>query len=126
MRSLVDIEHFFSNHPLTRNAPLKAWARFVSWQVRSRLKEEVIVPWIAGQRLAVRRGMAGATGNIYVGLQEFEDMMLALHFLAKVTSFSILEQTSAVTPFSLPAFVERPHGRSSPILTRCVALSATS
>ena len=83
MRSLVDIEHFFSNHPLTRNAPLKAWARFVSWQVRSRLKEEVIVPWIAGQRLAVRRGMAGATGNIYVGLQEFEDMMLALHFLRK-------------------------------------------
>jgi hypothetical protein len=47
------------------------------------VKEEVIVPWIAGQRLAVRRGMAGATGNIYVGLQEFEDMMLVLHFLRK-------------------------------------------
>jgi FkbM family methyltransferase len=83
MKSLVDIEDFFSSHPLTRNAPLKAWARFVSWQIRSRLKEEVIVPWIAGQRLAVRRGMAGATGNIYVGLHEFEDMMLLLHFLRK-------------------------------------------
>jgi len=83
MGSLVDIEHLFSNHPLTRNAPIKAWARFVSWQIRSRLKEEVIVPWIAGQRLAVRRGMHGATGNIYVGLQEFEDMMLVLHFLRK-------------------------------------------
>jgi FkbM family methyltransferase len=83
MAALVNIAHFFSTHPLTRNAPLKAWARFVSWQIRSHMQEEVIMPWIAGQRFAVRRGMAGATGNIYVGLSEFEDMMLALHFLRK-------------------------------------------
>jgi FkbM family methyltransferase len=47
------------------------------------MQEEVIVPWIAGQRLAVRRGMKGATGNIYVGLHDFADMMLVLHFLRK-------------------------------------------
>ena len=47
------------------------------------MQEEVIVPWIAGQRFAARRGMAGATGNIYVGLSEFADMMLALHFLRR-------------------------------------------
>ena len=64
MASLANIAHFFATHPLTRKAPLKAWARFVSWQIRSRMQEEVIVPWIAGQRLAVRRGMKGATGNI--------------------------------------------------------------
>jgi FkbM family methyltransferase len=81
MASLANIAHFFATHPLTRKAPLKAWARFVSWQIRSRMQEEVIVPWIAGQRLAVRRGMAGATGNIYVGLHEFADMMFVLHFL---------------------------------------------
>jgi FkbM family methyltransferase len=81
MASLTSIAHFFATHPLTRKAPLKAWARFVSWQIRSRMQEEVIVPWIAGQRLAVRRGMAGATGNIYVGLHEFADMMFVLHFL---------------------------------------------
>jgi FkbM family methyltransferase len=79
--SLVKIAHFFSTHPLTREAPLKAWARFLSWQIRSRMQEEVIVPWIAGQRLAIRRGMKGATGNIYVGLHEFSDMMFVLHFL---------------------------------------------
>jgi FkbM family methyltransferase len=79
--SLINIAHLFSAHPLTRNAPLKAWVRFVSWQIKSRLKEEVIVPWIAGQYLAVRRGMTGATGNIYVGLHEFVDMMFVLHFL---------------------------------------------
>jgi FkbM family methyltransferase len=83
MPFLTNIAHFFSTHPLTRNAPHKAWVRFISWQVRSRTQEEVIVPWIAGQRLAVRRGMKGATGNIYVGLDEFADMMLALHFLRK-------------------------------------------
>ena len=83
MAVLTNIAQFFSTHPLTRNAPHKAWVRFVSWQIRSRTLKEITVPWIAGQRLAVRRGMKGATGNIYVGLEEFQDMMLALHFLRK-------------------------------------------
>jgi FkbM family methyltransferase len=72
---------FFSSHPLTRNAPIRAWARFAAWQLKSRMNEEVIVPWIAEQQLVVRRGMTGATGNIYVGLHEFVDMMFLLHFL---------------------------------------------
>jgi FkbM family methyltransferase len=81
MNSLKNIGRTFSNHPLTRNAPLKAWARFVAWQMHSRMQGEVIFPWIEGQRLAIRRGMTGATGNIYLGLHEFPDMMLPLHFL---------------------------------------------
>jgi FkbM family methyltransferase len=81
MSALINLARFFSSHPLSCNAPLKAWARFVSWQIRSRMQEEAIISWIAGQRLAVRRGMTGATGNIYVGLHEFTDMMLPLHFL---------------------------------------------
>lgn len=32
-------------------------------------------------RLAARRGMTGATGNIYAGLHEFADMAFTLHFL---------------------------------------------
>jgi FkbM family methyltransferase len=83
MTSLGNTAHFFSTHPLTRKAPLKAWARFVSWQIRSRLQDEVVLPWLAGQRLAARRGMTGATGNIYAGLHEFADMMFVLHFLRK-------------------------------------------
>jgi FkbM family methyltransferase len=81
MKAILDLGRFFTNHPLTRIAPLKPWGRFVAWQIKSRLQGEVIVPWIAGQRLAVRRGMTGATGNIYVGLHEFVDMMLPIHFL---------------------------------------------
>jgi FkbM family methyltransferase len=81
MSALINLNRFFRTHPLTRGAPLKAWARFASWQIRSRLQKELIVPWIEGQRLVVQRGMTGATGNIYVGLHEFADMMLPLHFL---------------------------------------------
>jgi FkbM family methyltransferase len=81
MNSLANLGRTFSTHPLTRNSPLKAWVRFVTWQMRSRVQGEVIFPWIEGQRLAVRRGMTGATGNIYLGIHEFPDMMLLLHFL---------------------------------------------
>ena len=60
---------------------MRAWSRFVWWQINSRIRGEVVVPWIFGLRLAVRRGMTGATGNLYCGLHEFYDMMLVLHFL---------------------------------------------
>jgi FkbM family methyltransferase len=81
MRALLRTARFFADHPLTRDDQLQAWRRFITWQIRSRLKGEAIVPWIGGQRLAVRSGMWGATANIYVGLQEFAGMMLPLHFL---------------------------------------------
>jgi FkbM family methyltransferase len=87
MKSILNLGRFFSNHPLTRDAPLYAWGRFVSWQIRSRLQDEVIIQWIGEQRLAVRNGMAGATGNLYTGLHEFADMMLLLHFLRKEDFF---------------------------------------
>jgi FkbM family methyltransferase len=79
--SALNLARFFAAHPLTRGNQLGAWARFASWQLRSRIQGEVIIPWIGGQRLAVVRGMTGSTGNIYVGLHEFSEMMFVLHFL---------------------------------------------
>jgi len=129
MASLANIAHFFAAHPLTRKARVKAWARFVSWQIRSRMQEEVIVPWIAGQRLAVRRGMSGATGNIYAGLHEFADMMFVLHFLrggdlfldigANVGSYAIL--ASGVCRATTWAFEPDPNTMRS--LRRNVAIN---
>ena len=87
MSSIIKLGRFFSTHPLSRDAPFKAWARFLAWQLRSRLRDEVLVPWIGGQFLLVRRGMSGATGNIYVGLHEFTDMMFPLHFLRECDLF---------------------------------------
>lgn len=81
MSSLASIVKFMVKHPLTHDDKGRAFARFIHWQLASRLRPEVIVPWIDGTRLAVRRGMTGATGNIYCGLHEFEDMAFLLHFL---------------------------------------------
>jgi FkbM family methyltransferase len=81
MSELANLRSFFGSHPLTSNAPLRAWVRFISWQVRSRFQGEIVFDWVGGQRLAIRHGMTGATQNIYVGLYEFADMMLPLHFL---------------------------------------------
>jgi FkbM family methyltransferase len=81
MSAFIDIARFIATHPVTRDRKLQALGRLVRWQVESRLRREVIVPWIADTRLAARRGMAGATGNIYCGLHEFEDMAFLLHFL---------------------------------------------
>jgi FkbM family methyltransferase len=72
---------FIRRHPLTGDRSLSAIARYLRWQIRSRLIAESIVPFVDGSVLAVRRGMHGATGNIYFGLQEFEQMAFALHSL---------------------------------------------
>ena len=77
------IARFICNHPLTRDHRVAGFARVCKWQIESRLRGEVIVPWVGGIRLAVRHGMTGATGNIYAGLHEFVDMAFILHFLRR-------------------------------------------
>lgn len=72
---------FILSHPLTKRQPGRALARYVGWQVGSRLRGEHRHRWIEGATLVVRNGMTGATGNIYCGLHEFADMGFLLHFL---------------------------------------------
>ena len=81
MSSLLNMFRFISSHPLTRRQRIKTLGRIAGWQIKSRIHHEVIVSWIGDQKLAVRRGMTGATGNIYAGVHEFADMMFLLHFL---------------------------------------------
>jgi FkbM family methyltransferase len=81
MTEIVRTARFIAAHPLTRDRKLAALARFARWQVESRLRSQVVVPWIAGTRLAARRGMRGLTGNIYCGLHEFTEMAFILHLL---------------------------------------------
>ena len=56
-------------------------ARFAKWQIVSRLRSQVEFEWISGAKLIVKRGMTGATGNIYCGLHEFVEMAFLLHLL---------------------------------------------
>jgi FkbM family methyltransferase len=69
-------------HPLARRHPIATFARIARWQVESRLHAGTHdKAWIGGARLLVKRGMTGATGNLYYGLHEFADMAFLLHFL---------------------------------------------
>jgi FkbM family methyltransferase len=98
--ALGNVTNFLARHPLTRTNRLAAFSRYARWQIESRLRDEIVVNWVEDTRLAVRRGMTGATGNIYAGLHEFHDMAFALHFLragdvfadvgANVGSYTIL------------------------------------
>jgi len=80
--SLLNTYQFISNHPLTKNRRGAAFKRWLRWQLGSRLVPgAIVVNFVAGSYLLVRPGMTGATGNIYCGLHEFEDMAFVLHFL---------------------------------------------
>ena len=80
--SLFNLARFISRHSLTRGHQLAAWLRIIRWQIGSRLlKHPLIIPWVGKTKLIIERGMVGATGNLYCGLHEFEDMGFVLHFL---------------------------------------------
>ncbi len=66
---------FFKKHPLTKNNLIGAYYRFFKWQFISRIRTKPFAyPFVANTQLFVKRGMTGATGNIYAGLHEFFDM----------------------------------------------------
>ncbi len=77
-----------TNHPLNRNKKLKAISRFVKWQLAIRLNPyPVIFPFTNRSKLIVQPGTTGATGNLYCGLMEFDDMSFVLHFLREGDQF---------------------------------------
>jgi FkbM family methyltransferase len=79
---LKQLLNFLMRHPLLKGRPLYAFARFVNWQIRSRISSKpVIFNWIGGSRLWLRRGWSGLTGNYYAGLSDFEEMSFLLHIL---------------------------------------------
>lgn len=73
---------FIMEHPLSRGRRLSAVFDWVYWQAsRIFTSSPSVINFVDDSRLLVSHGMAGATGNIYVGLHEFEDMAFALHLL---------------------------------------------
>jgi FkbM family methyltransferase len=114
---------------MNRDRPLTAVGRFVKWQIQCRLQDEVIHEWIGGSKLAVRKGMTGATGNIYWGLHEYVDMSSVLHVLrpgdlfvdvgANVGSYTVL--AAAVAGADVIAF--EPDPDTARYLRRNVAIN---
>lgn len=82
MYSPLNTLSFILRHPLNRAKKGAALRRFIRWQIASRLLPgAVAVPFVDSTRLLVLPGMTGATGNIYCGLHEYQDMALVLHAL---------------------------------------------
>lgn len=78
---MLNTLRFILGHPFNQRRPLSTLARYVAWQIRSRVQDGVVVNWIEGTKLVARNGMTGATGNIYCGLHEYADMSFVLHLL---------------------------------------------
>lgn len=96
---------FIVTHPMSKGRQWSAFLDWLRWQVGSRLVPgSVSVPYVNDSFLLVEPGMTGATGNIYVGLAEFEDMAFLLHFLrpndlfidigANIGSYTVLASKS--------------------------------
>ena len=75
--------------------------RFLWWQLKSMIKPGFHkMPFGEKSKILAKKGLTGATGNIYCGLHEFNDMAFLLHFLregdlfldigANVGSYTIL------------------------------------
>lgn len=73
---------FILTHPINRGKKVSALARFISWQISCRLFPfPFLFPFTDKAKLIIGKGMTGATGNLYCGLHEYEDMFFLLHFL---------------------------------------------
>ncbi|RYU90580.1 FkbM family methyltransferase [Mucilaginibacter terrigena] len=73
---------FVLNHPFNKGRVIPALIRLFKWQLLSRLnKQPVVHQFTQHSKLWVWKGLTGATGNIYCGLHEFEDMAFLLHLL---------------------------------------------
>ncbi|PZX45763.1 FkbM family methyltransferase [Roseinatronobacter thiooxidans] len=66
---------------MNRGRPVSTLVRFAKWQLKNRFQDEMIFNWIHGAKLAVLRGITGATGNIYCGLPEYVDTRFVIDTL---------------------------------------------
>lgn len=81
MTGLNLIKHIIT-HPLNSDAKIKTILRFTKWQSVSRLRSGTVVwNWIDDSRFYVRHAEYGLTGNIYLGLHEYQEMAYLLHAL---------------------------------------------
>jgi FkbM family methyltransferase len=86
--SLKGTLHFINTHPLGAKNKKQAIQNFIRWQLGQLfLNRPSLCPFIENAVLLAEKGMTGATGNIYVGLHEFEEMAFLLHLLRAEDTF---------------------------------------
>ena len=96
--SISDTLRFILHHPLNKNRKLKALSKFIWWQIFSQLPPfEYILNYGSKSKLLVRKGMTGATGNFYCGLNDYNEMFFLMHSLNK----NFLEYDSEISSTAL-------------------------
>ncbi len=113
---------FIAQHTLNANNKASAIIKFIRWQFAQRaLRMKVIVPWVDDSSFISGLGETGLTGNLYVGLMEYEDMAFLLHALqpteifvdvgANIGAYTILAskviQSNSIAFEPLPNTIER-------------------
>ncbi|MBL0358825.1 MAG: hypothetical protein IPP72_19040 [Chitinophagaceae bacterium] len=82
MKRFLSIIKFIVNHPIGKRNKWGCIKKFLSWQLSQAIfNYPAIHPFVGNTKLLVAKGMKGATGNIYVGLHECEDMAFLIHYL---------------------------------------------
>lgn len=83
------ISRFIWNHPLASKNRFQAYLNFFGWQCTQRIHPHPAKKhFIANSVLIIEKGMVGATGNIYTGLSEFDEMAFLLHVLKSEDVFA--------------------------------------
>ena len=83
MRGLSTIK-WIAKHPLAKGKRAQNIARFLAWQMRSRfIRKPHVYETANGAKMWAIPGATGATGHLYVGLQEFEEMAFLLQAACK-------------------------------------------
>lgn len=104
--NFFDVLKFVYNHPFNAGNKMGSLWNFAKWQINCRLNPyPVVYPFTEHGKLLVWKGLTGATGNVYCGLMEYEDMGFLLHFLrpgdlfldigANVGSYTVLASAEA-------------------------------
>lgn len=69
-------------HPLTQKNKVSALARYLGFHIRGAIVPGLRpYPYIGDVSFLAQPGMAGIVGNIYMGLEDFEEQGFLLHFL---------------------------------------------
>jgi len=89
VNKLRRIASFLNAHPLAKRHKLRAYYNVITWQLSQLLlPHEAALRFIGPTKLKAIKGLTGATGNIYAGLEDFYDMGFLLHFLREGDVFA--------------------------------------
>ena len=72
-----------ASHELTKNKKIRTLLRVCKFQIlfRGLVRTDIVVDWVNDSKLLIGRHQTGATGNVYLGLDEYESMAFLLHAL---------------------------------------------